>query len=329
MTEPKKLLIRNPRDAYSQALIQLGQENPNVVVLDADLALSTKTKRFGTLFPDRFFDMGIQEANMMGVAAGLACAGKIPYVSTFAAFATGMTYNVIRQSICYADLRVKIVATHGGISVGGDGATHQMLEDIGLMRALPGMTVVAPVDSTEMEHAVKAVAAAQGPCYIRCGRADVPELPVEEPRRFELGKAQVFRPGTDVTLIGTGTMVFECIEAAERLDEERIDARVVSMPTVKPLDVATVIAAARETKGIVTAEEHSVVNGLGSAVAEVLAENHPTRLARIGAQDTFGESGDPAILMQKYGLTAADIAARARAIVAGPPGAKRVPEAKR
>ena len=309
--QPKMAL----RDAYSQALIELGRTHPEVVVLDADLALSTKTKRFGTTYPDRFFDMGIAELNLMGVAAGLAAAGKTVFASTFAAFATGQPYNVIRQSIAYANLNVKIVATHAGISVGGDGATHQMLEDMSLMRGLPNMRVFVPADGPQTQDIIRAVADSPGPCYVRLPRGDTPLLPDVYPT--EIGKAITIRDGKDVTLIGCGTMVYETLRAADELISDGIDPRVLLIHTVKPIDVDAILKASRETKGIVTAEEHSVYGGVGSAVCEVVSENHPCPVRRIGVRDTFGESGEEKDLMEKYGLTAHHIAEAARAVLKG------------
>ena len=309
--QPKMAL----RDAYSQALIEIGRSHPNVVVLDADLALSTKTKRFGTTYPDRFFDMGIAELNLMGVAAGLAAAGKTVFASTFAAFATGQPYNVIRQSIAYANLNVKIVATHAGISVGGDGATHQMLEDISLMRGLPNMRVFVPADGPQTQDIIKLITDSPGPCYVRLPRGDTPLLPDVYPT--ELGKAITIRDGRDVTLIGAGTMVYETLRAADQLIAEGVDARVLLIHTVKPIDKEAILRAARETRGIVTAEEHSVFGGVGSAVCEVVAENHPCPVRRIGVRDSFGESGEERDLMEKYGLTYAHIADAARDILKG------------
>jgi transketolase len=309
--QPKMAL----RDAYSQALIELGRTHPDVVVLDADLALSTKTKRFGTTYPDRFFDMGIAELNLMGVAAGLAAAGKIAFASTFAAFATGQPYNVIRQSIAYANLNVKIVATHAGISVGGDGATHQMLEDISLMRGLPNMRVFVPADGPQTQDIIRAVADSPGPCYVRLPRGDTPLLPDVYPT--EIGKAITIRDGRDVTLIGCGTMVYETLRAADELIADGVDPRVLLIHTVKPIDKDAILKASRETGGIVTAEEHSVYGGVGSAVCEVVAENHPCAVRRIGVRDTFGESGEEKDLMEKYGLTARHIADAARDVLKG------------
>jgi len=302
--------MRNLRDGYSSALIELGYQNDNVVVLDADLALSTKTKRFGTVFPKRFFDCGIAEANMMGVAAGLATCGKIAFASTFAVFATGRCYDQIRQSIAYPELDVKIVATHAGISVGGDGASHQMLEDMALMRVLPHMRVLAPADAIEVEDMIPAIAATAGPFYVRMGRADAPVI-FDKHRDFQLGKSVLLRRGKDVTIVATGTMTAEALRAYELLEPDGIKARVVHMPTVKPLDGAAVRKAATETGCLVTCEEHSVIGGLGAAVAEAMGER-PVPLLRIGINDVFGESGSARELMEKYGLTAAAIAEHAR-----------------
>jgi transketolase len=311
---PDTVAKMNPRDAYSHALVEVGREHPDVVVLDADLALSTKTKRFGTIFPDRFFDVGIAELNLMGVAAGLAHGGKTVYASTFASFATGQPYNVIRQSIAYAHANVKIVATHAGLSAVGDGATHQMLEDLSLMRGLPNFKVFVPADAPMMEQIVKAVADVDGPCYVRCGRSDSPILP-DSPFDFEVGKAITIRDGADVTLIGCGTMSFETLKAADALVAEGYDPRVIIVHTIKPLDEDVILKAARETNGIVTAEEHMVTGGLGSAVAECVTALHPTRVRRVGVKDTFGESGDAPSLMAKYGLTAKEILAEAKEIL--------------
>lgn len=302
--------LRNLRDGYSSALIELGYQNENVVVLDADLALSTKTKRFGTVFPKRFFDCGIAEANMMGLAAGLAACGKIAFASTFAVFATGRCYDQIRQSIAYPELNVKIVATHAGISVGGDGASHQMLEDMALMRVLPNMRVLAPADAIEVEDLIPAIAALPGPFYVRMGRADAPVI-FDKHRDFQVGTAALLRKGKDVSIISTGTMTAEALRAYDLLEEEGVTARIIHMPTVKPIDAQAITQAAKDTGCLVTCEEHSVIGGLGAAVAEVLSE-HPVPLLRIGVNDVFGESGGPRELMEKYGLTAQNIADTAR-----------------
>ena len=305
--------MRNLRDGYSSALIELGHQNEEVVVVDADLALSTKTKRFGTVFPNRFFDFGVAEANMMGAAAGFATCGKIVFASTFAVFATGRCYDQIRQSIAYPNLNVKIVATHAGISVGGDGASHQMLEDIALMRVLPNMVVVTPTDATEIEDIIPQIAKHQGPCYVRMGRADSPVI-FEKHGDFTLGKAKILEDGNDVTLIGTGTMVSETLKARKLLKKDKIDARVIIIHTLKPIDQDTLKKAARETGCIVTAEEHSIIGGLGSAVSEAL-DMYPVPLKRIGVPDVFGESGEAQDLVKKYGLTAENIGEAARELV--------------
>ncbi len=302
--------MRNLRDGYSSALIKLGYENENIVVLDADLALSTKTKRFGTIFPDRFFDCGISEANMMGMAAGLATCGKIAFASSFAVFATGRCYDQIRQSIAYPQLNVKIVATHAGISVGGDGASHQMLEDMALMRALPNMRVIAPADATEVEDVIPKIASEPGPFYVRMGRADAPVIFVRH-NKFKIGKAKLLRRGNDVTIISTGTMTAEALKAYDLLKKEGIEARVIHMPTVKPIDKKAVIKAARETGLIITCEEHSVIGGLGGAVSRAMSEE-PVPMRRIGVNDVFGESGEAMELVKKYGLSADNIAKNAK-----------------
>ncbi|MGQ9496756.1 MAG: transketolase family protein [Desulfotomaculales bacterium] len=302
------------REAYGKALVAVGAENPDIVVLDADLAKSTKTIDFKKRFPDRFFDFGVAEQNMMGTAAGLAAAGKIPFCSTFAVFATGRAFDQVRQSIAYTRLNVKIAASHAGITVGEDGASHQSVEDIALMRVLPNMTVFVPADAREVEGAVRAAVAIRGPVYIRLGRAPVPVLHGED-FTFEPGKALQMRPGRDVTIVATGIMVAATLEAAAALEREGLDARVLNVHTIKPLDVAAIVAAARETGAVVTAEEHSVIGGLGSAVAEVLVEHYPVPVQRVGLADVFGESGRPDELLAKYGLTPADIAGAARAVV--------------
>ncbi len=295
------------REAYGAALVELGRQNPNVVVLDADLAKSTKTADFGKEFPQRFFDMGIAEQNVMGTAAGLAAAGKVPFASSFAVFATGRVYDQIRNSIAYPRLNVKIAATHAGITVGEDGASHQMVEDIALMRVLPNMTVIVPADAVETRAAVMAAAEMDGPVYIRLGRSGVPVLHEESTFRFEPGRAVTLREGSDVTVIACGIMVTAALEAADQLADEGISVRVLDVHTIKPLDVQAVVEAAQVTGAVVTAEEHSIIGGLGGAVAEALAENHPVPMRRVGVRDTFGESGKPAELLEKYGLTPADI----------------------
>ena len=303
------------RDAYGEALAELGAVNENIVVLEADLSKSTKTSDFKKVYPERHFNMGIAEQNMLGVAAGFAAAGKIPFASSFAVFATGRAYDQIRNSIAYPNLNVKIAATHAGLTVGEDGGSHQMLEDIALMRALPNMTVIVPADGIETKQAVKAAAEYEGPVYIRMGRPKVPVL-FDENYTFEIGKGVVLKEGTDVTLVGTGIMVSKAVEAAELLAAEGISAAVVNISTIKPLDAELIVAQAQKTGAIVTCEEHNIYGGLGSAVAEVLVENCPVPMARVGVADKFGESGLPDELLEKHGLTAANIAAQAKAVIA-------------
>lgn len=295
------------REAYGKALATLGAENQNVVVLDADLSKSTKTADFKKACPDRFINMGIAEGNMMTVAAGLASCGKIPFASTFAIFATGRAFEQIRNSICYPKLNVKICATHAGITVGEDGASHQSIEDISLMRTLPNMTVINPSDAIETEAAIKAVMDYNGPCYIRLGRSGVSVINDNEDYNFQIGKGCVLREGKDATIIATGIMVEAALEAYNILAEEGIRVRVINIHTIKPIDEELIIKAARETKLIVTAEEHSIIGGLGSAVAEVVTSNSPATVLRVGIKDVFGESGKPAELLKAYGLTAEDI----------------------
>ncbi|MBQ2004567.1 MAG: transketolase family protein [Peptococcaceae bacterium] len=303
------------RDAYGEALAELGAVNENIVVLEADLSKSTKTSDFKKVYPERFFNMGIAEQNMIGTAAGFAAAGKTPFASTFAVFAAGRAYDQIRNSIAYPNLNVKIAATHAGLTVGEDGGSHQMLEDIALMRALPNMTVIVPADGIETKQVIKAAAELEGPVYIRLGRPKVPVL-FGDDYKFEIGKGVVLKEGTDVTLIGTGIMVSKAMEAAELLAAEGISAAVVNISTIKPLDAELIIAQAQKTGAVVTCEEHTICGGLGSAVAEVLVENCPVPMARVGVEDKFGESGLPDELLEKYGLSASNIAAKAKAVIA-------------
>ncbi|MBO5244782.1 MAG: transketolase family protein [Selenomonadales bacterium] len=303
------------REAYGEALRELGGQNENIVVLDADLSGSTKTAMFKKAYPTRFFNAGIAEQSMIGTAAGLAAAGKIPFASTFAVFATGRAFEQIRNSVCYPKLNVKIAATHSGLTVGEDGATHQAIEDVAIMRALPNMSVIVPADAAEAAAAVRFAAEHNGPMYIRLGRSGVPDV-FDETYEFKFGKASVLKEGTDVTLIGMGIMTAAALEAADMLAEEGISAAVINMSTIKPIDEEAIIAAAQATGAIVTCEEHNIIGGLGSAVAEVLAEKASARLVRVGVKDTFGESGKPADLLKKYGLTAADIAAAAKQAIA-------------
>lgn len=294
------------RQSYGEAIAELGKENENVVVLDADLAGATKTNIFAKEFPERFFDMGIAEQDMIATAAGFATCGKIPYASTFAVFATGRSYDQIRNSICYPKLNVKICATHCGITVGEDGATHQMLEDINLMRGLPNMTVISPADDVEAKWAVKEAAKIDGPVYIRFGRASTPIIHENE-EKLEIGKAIQFGEGTDATIFATGIMVAEALKAKEELEKEGINVRVVDFHTIKPIDTEMIIKCAKETKKLISVEEHSIIGGLGSAVAEVLVENYPAKLTRMGINDCFGKSGSAGELLKYFGLTSKEI----------------------
>ncbi|MCR5226651.1 MAG: transketolase family protein [Eubacterium sp.] len=292
------------RDSYGNALVELGQEKDNVVVLDADLAAATKTGTFKKAFPERHIDCGIAEADMMGIAAGLATCGKVPFASTFAMFAAGRAFEQVRNSIGYPHLNVKIGATHAGISVGEDGASHQCNEDIALMRTIPGMTIINPSDDVEAKAAVKAAYEIDGPVYMRFGRLAVPVINDNADYKFEVGKGVLLKDGSDITIIATGLEVGESLKAAEKLEADGISVRVINIHTIKPLDKDIVVKAAKETKKIFTAEEHSIIGGLGSAVAEVLAEECQTPLYRIGVRDTFGESGPAVELLKKYKLDA-------------------------
>lgn len=294
------------RDAYGKTLVKLGEANDKVVVLDADLSKSTKTNDFSKSFPNRFFNMGIAEQNLVGAACGFATAGKIPFVSTFAMFATGRAFEVIRNSVCYPKLNVKICATHAGITVGEDGASHESIEDISIMRAIPNMTVVVPADGIETEKVILEAAKYNGPMYVRLGRSGVPTL-FNDDYKFEIGKGTVLREGTDATIIACGMMVNEAVLAHEELKSEGINVRVINMSTIKPIDKELIIKAAKETKAIITAEEHSVLGGLGSAVSEVVCEECPVIVKEIGVNDVFGESGTPAELLEKHGLTAKNL----------------------
>lgn len=298
------------RNYYGKALAELAAD-PRVVVMDADLAGSTKTSEFQKVCPERFVEVGIAEQNMIGIAAGLAASGKIVFASTFGIFATGRCWEQIRLAVAYPRLNVKICATHCGITVGEDGASHQALEDMAIMRSIPNMTVLCPADAYEAFAATKALAEYDGPAYMRMGRADFPVI-TEEGAPFVIGKARVMREGTDVTLIGCGQMTALCLKAADMLESDGISAEVLNISTIKPLDSAAVVASVSKTGCCVTAEEHSIIGGLGSAVAEALADSCPAPLERVGTMDTFGESGRPAELMAKYGLTAEHIADSAR-----------------
>ena len=294
------------RKSYGEALEQLGKENPNVVVLDADLAGATKTDMFAKQFPDRFFDMGIAEANMMATAAGFATCGKIPYASTFAVFAAGRAYDQIRNSICYPKLNVKICATHCGVTVGEDGATHQMIEDLSLMRTLPNMTVMSTSDDTQTKWAIKEIAKIQGPVYLRLARMETPII-YDENTKFEIGKAIQIGEGTDGTVFATGITVSEAIKAQEILKQEGINIRVVDMHTIKPIDKEIIIKSAKETKKLISIEDHNIIGGLGSAISEVLTEEYPTKLIRLGIKDVFGKSGKAEELIKYFGITADNI----------------------
>lgn len=301
------------RAAYGKALVELGAEKENLVVMDADLSKSTMTAEFGKTYPERFFNMGIAEQNLYGTAAGLALSGKVVCASTFAMFAAGRAFEIIRNSIGYTGANVKICATHAGITVGEDGASHQTFEDLALMRTIPGMTVVNPCDGVSAKKLLKEVVDMTGPAYVRLGRAAVPVF-YDETAEIELGRANVLRQGRDVTVIATGIMVAEAMMAASQLAEEGIDVRVIDMHTIKPLDEEIIVKAAKETGKIVTAEEHSVIGGLGSAVAEVLCQKCPAKMVMVGQQDTYGESGKPEELKEKYGMTAEDIVSAVREI---------------
>ena len=299
------------RDAYGKALVELGEKNKNVVVLDADLAAATKTGAFKKAFPERFFDTGIAESNMMSLAGGLATTGFTVFASTFAMFAAGRAFEQVRNTIAYPHLNVKIGATHAGISVGEDGASHQCCEDIALMRSIPGMVIINPADDIEARAAVFAAAEHDGPVYMRFGRLAVPRV-FDENYKFEIGKAVTLKEGTDVTIIATGLMVNEAIEAAKTLEAEGISVELINMHTIKPLDNEAVIKAAKKTGCIVTAEEHNIIGGLGSAVSEVVAEEYPVPVVRVGVNDEFGKSGPAVELLQLYGLDAKNIVEKAK-----------------
>ena len=304
MSEVKKIATR---ESYGNALVELGKEHDDLVVLDADLAAATKTGTFKKAFPERHIDCGIAECNMMGIAAGIAAAGKVPFASSFPIFAAGRAFEQVRNSIGYPHLNVKIGATHAGISVGEDGATHQCNEDIALMRTIPGMVVINPSDDVEAKAAVKAAYEHQGPVYLRFGRLAAPVINDRPDYKFELGRGIVLREGKDLTIVATGLMVSESLAAAEMLAAEGIDAKVINIHTIKPLDEELIVAAARETGKVVTVEEHSVIGGLGSAVCDALCAKHPVPVLKIGVQDVYGESGPAVQLLEKYGLDAKGI----------------------
>lgn len=294
------------RQAYGKTLVALGKEYDQIVVLDADLSKSTMTTHFAAEFPDRFFNMGIAEQNMYGVASGLATCGKIVFASTFAMFAAGRAFEIIRNAIAYPMTNVKICASHAGLTVGEDGGSHQAIEDLALMRTIPGMVVLNPSDAVSTDKLLRQLVQIDGPVYMRLGRAAVPVV-YEEDADIQIGKGNCVREGNDVTVIATGVMLDEAIKAAEQLAEQGISVRVIDMHTIKPIDRDIIVKAAKETKGIVTAEEHSIIGGLGSAVAEVLSQESPARMRILGVRDSFGESGKPGELMEKYGLTAKQI----------------------
>ena len=311
MSEVKKIATR---ESYGKALLELGAEMPNLVVLDADLAGSTKTGVFGKAYPDRHFDCGIAEGNMMSIAAGLAAAGMVPFASSFAMFAAGRAYEQVRNSIGYPHLNVKIGATHAGITVGEDGASHQCLEDLALMREIPGMVVMCPADDTEARKAVRAAVKHDGPVYIRFGRAAVPVV-FDEDYDFQIGKGSVIREGKDVSIIANGLCVASALEAAEMLAKDGIDAEVVNICTIKPLDEDLIVKTASKTGKVVTAEEHSIIGALGSAVAECLSEKCPTKMYRIGVRDVFGESASAEVLLHKYMLDGEGVYKQVKAFV--------------
>lgn len=307
-------MAKATREAYGETLKELGAQIPEIVVLDADLSASTKTAVFAKAFPDRFFDTGIAEGNMMSVAAGLAASGKIPFASTFAVFGAGRAYEQIRNSICYPNLNVKVAVTHAGLTVGEDGATHQMLEDIALMRALPNMTVVVPADAAETAQVIRWAASYQGPVYIRMGRAKVEDV-ISPDAEFVPGKSTTLADGSDVTIMACGIMTQQALQAAKMLAEEGISARVINMSSIKPIDEAAIVKAAKETGAIVTCEEHTVMGGLGSAVAEVVVRHCTVPMAMVGTEDVFGQSGKASEVLKVYGLTPEHIALEAKKLV--------------
>ena len=309
MSEVKKIATR---ESYGNALVEVGKENPNVVVLDAELAAATKTGTFKKAFPERHIDCGIAECNMTGIAAGMATTGKIPFISSFAMFAAGRNFEQIRNSIGYPHLNVKIGATHAGISVGEDGATHQCNEDIALMRTIPGMVVICPSDDVEAKAAVKAAVEYEGPVYLRFGRLAVPVINDKPDYKFEIGKGVTLKEGKDLTIVATGLPVAECLAAAEMLAKDGIDAEVINIHTIKPLDEDLIVASAKKTGKVITVEEHSVIGGLGSAVCDALSAKCPTTVLKVGMNDQFGESGPAGALLAKYGLDAEGIYQKAK-----------------
>ena len=294
---------KSVRSEYGKTLLELGKTNPNIVFLDADLSSSTQTKLFAKEFPERFFNVGISEQDLITTAAGLSCKGKIPFVSTFAMFASGRAWEQVRNTICYSNLNVKIAATHGGITVGEDGASHQALEDISLMRSIPNMTVIVPADAEETRQAIKFAAEFNGPVYIRISRSNLPDI-FDSAYKFNYKKANIIKEGNDITLITNGETLVETIDCAKILSEKGIDAEIINVPVVKPLDNETIINSAKKTNRVITIENHSIIGGLGSAVCELLSEKYPTPVTRIGTNDEFGQSGTAKELMAFYGLNA-------------------------
>ena len=302
------------RSVYGRTLAELGKQNENIVVLDADLSCSTQTQIFAKEFSSRFFDVGIAEQDLMTTAAGLACCGKIPFVSTFAVFAAGRAWDQIRNTICYNNLNVKIAATHGGITVGEDGASHQALEDVSLMRTIPNMVVIVPADAKETAEAIKFAAEYKGPVYIRIARSNLPDV-FDEKYNFDVKKAKIMRQGKDVTIVTNGETLVETLDCAKILSEAGIDAEIINVPVVKPLDSETILNSARKTNRVITVENHSIIGGLGSAVCEVLSENYPVKVTRIGTNDEFGQSGKASELMAYYGLNADKLAKKITGLI--------------
>lgn len=306
---------KSVRSVYGKTLVELGKKNENIVVLDADLSCSTQTQLFAKEFPQRFFNVGIAEQDLMTTAAGLSCTGKIPFVSTFAIFASGRAWEQVRNTICYSNLNVKIAATHGGITVGEDGASHQSLEDISLMRSIPNMTVIVPADATETKQAIEFAASYSGPVYIRIARSNLPDIFDETQYKFNPKKAQILKEGKDVSLITNGETLVETIDCAKILLEQGIDAEIINVPVVKPLDKDTIINSVKKTNLAITIENHSIIGGLGSAVCETLSENYPAKVIRIGTNDEFGQSGNAKALMDLYGLNAQKLAEKITGII--------------
>ncbi len=311
----KEIKLAATREAYGKTLVEMGRKDPKIVVLDADLSVSTKTAMFAKEFPERFFDMGVAEQDMISTAAGLAACGKTVFASTFAVFGSGRAWDQVRMSVAYTRLNVKIVVTHGGITTGEDGASHQANEDIAIMRALPNMTVIVPADAVETAKVISECAGFYGPTYIRLGRTKTPIIYESEDYDFKIGKGVILKPGIDITIFSCGIMVSKALEAAEELKKEKIDCRVVNLHTIKPIDKELIVKCAQETGAVVTAEEHSIVGGLGGAVAEILVENTCVPMARVGIKDMFGESGKPEELLVKYGLTTQSIVDAAKTVL--------------